>query len=112
MVKDHLGYVGPTTVAMGMLSFLIRYSSSIDGDVPATPSRYAPGPECVWEYELLGLWSIGRRLPYFVLLLMGSNDRGCGLRGRGGHYLFHSLWLCSKAPCREEKEISKLVNES
>ena len=25
-----------------------------------TPADYKPDGECIWEYEILGLWSIGK----------------------------------------------------
>ena len=32
----------------------------LDGKEPVTPSSFTKQKKCIWEYNILGLWSIGK----------------------------------------------------
>ena len=49
-----------TTLSIAMGRMTCYWFHDVDGNVPVTPTGYQPDGECIWEYEILGLWSIGR----------------------------------------------------
>ena len=53
-------------IGMSTSSFILMgrmtcyWFHDIDGKVPVAPLGYKQDGECIWEYEILGLWSIGK----------------------------------------------------
>ena len=59
IVKRQIGKQTNETIAMSRAGIRL---SSLDGKEPATPSSYIKQDKCIWEYNILGLWSIGECL--------------------------------------------------
>lgn len=55
-VKSRIGEEKEIIIVMGIF---ICSDPSVDGNVPIAPSGYPTKGECVWEYEILGIISLG-----------------------------------------------------
>ena len=83
------------------MSRIIRYEYYVDGKEPTIPDGYTKQDKCIWEYNILGLWSIGE-------CLMKYDD--CSDVGSCMCYLcccaYHSAWfdcIHSEASCEQTK---------
>ena len=58
-VKEQIGTQKNETVKM---SRVIENECYVDGKEPVTPISFTKQDKCIWEYNILGLWSIGECL--------------------------------------------------
>ena len=58
VLKDRL--VNPTSKQLHLVEVLY-FADFVDGKKPQAPEGYIEDTKCIWEYDILGLWSMGGR---------------------------------------------------